>query len=114
MSISGTAKNALTVGSSSNAQASYVERGLGPYFNLSMRLESHYENDRLVDIVPANFGASLVPHGSNFSVSRLSVIVPWDYEGRLTLSKLCRNPPSSCSNMTRGPALAPLSPYSEP
>ena len=56
----GNAKNILSVGSSANSRESYVAHGHGTYFNLSMLL-SDGSNERLVDILPASFGAPLTP-----------------------------------------------------
>ncbi|EKX47200.1 hypothetical protein GUITHDRAFT_137786 [Guillardia theta CCMP2712] len=56
----GNAKNILSVGSSLNSRESYVAHGYGTYFNLSMLL-SDGSDERLVDILPASFGAPLTP-----------------------------------------------------
>jgi len=56
-----TSKNCLSVGSSSNTRVSYIEHGYGPYFNLSM-LVAGEGFVRLIDILPADFGATLSPN----------------------------------------------------
>ncbi|EKX50957.1 hypothetical protein GUITHDRAFT_103539 [Guillardia theta CCMP2712] len=56
----GNAKNILSVGSSLNSRESYVAHGYGTYFNLSMLL-SDGSKERMVDILPASFGAPLTP-----------------------------------------------------
>ena len=56
--------HALSVGSSSNTRDSYIEHGYGLCYNLSMTIRGHNTqgHEKLVDILPADFGSTLCAH----------------------------------------------------
>ena len=92
-----TSKNILSVGSSSNTRDSYVEHGFATYYNLSMHVWGNHNDgnqgrlEKLVDILPANFGADLSSNAESIYTDGMTI---FDAMGatRRELKRFCTEP----------------------